>query len=60
MTIHSAKGLEAKNIVVVLESNKIDEVFKNKLFVAITRGIENVYINCSSQLVNEYIKRLLM
>ena len=44
MTIHSSKGLEANNIIIVLESWKIDEEFKNKLFVAITRAKENVYI----------------
>ena len=47
MTIHSSKGLEANNIVIVLESWKIDEEFKNKLFVAITRARKNVYIYCT-------------
>lgn len=60
MTIHSSKGLEAKNIIIYLESAKIDEVFKNKLFVAITRGKENVYIYCSNSFVGkDYIHRLL-
>lgn len=60
MTIHSSKGLEAKNIVIVLESNRIDDVFKNKLFVAITRGIENVYIYCTDTFLGKnYIINLL-
>lgn len=60
MTIHSSKGLEAKNIVIVLESNRIDETFKNKLFVAITRGIENVYIYCADNFSGkDYIKTLI-
>lgn len=60
MTIHSSKGLEAKNIVIVLESNRIDDIFKNKLFVAITRGIENVYIYCTDRFLGKnYINSLL-
>lgn len=60
MTIHSSKGLEAKNIVIFLESNRIDAVFKNKLFVAITRGIENVYVYCTDRFTGKYfIENLL-
>ena len=61
MTIHSSKGLEAKNIVIVLESSRIDEIFKNKLFVAITRGIEKVYIYCTDKFIEKkYINSLLI
>ena len=60
MTIHSSKGLEANNIVIVLESWKIDEEFKNKLFVAITRARKNVYIYCTEKFVGkEFVANLL-
>ena len=60
MTIHSSKWLEADNIIIVLESWKIDEAFKNKLFVAITRAKENVYIYCTDKFVGkEFITNLL-
>lgn len=46
MTIFGAKGLENDNVIIVLNNfyNKINEEFKNKLFVAITRAKNNVYI----------------
>lgn len=60
MTIHSSKGLEANNIVIVLESWKIDEAFKNKLFVAITRAKENVYIYYAERFAGkEFVTNLL-
>ena len=61
MTIHSSKGLENDNVVIYLNSTfPINESFKNKLFVAITRAKKNVYIyyeNCFSGV--NYIKNLL-
>ena len=46
MTIHSSKGLESNDVVIILETpyNINNEEFKNKLFVAITRAKKNVYI----------------
>lgn len=46
MTIHSSKGLENDNVIIILDNkyNKINDEFKNKLFVAITRAKDNVYI----------------
>lgn len=61
MTIHSSKGLENKNVIIYLSNTyKIDEIFKNKLFVAITRAKSNVYIYCEElPNVKNYIKNLL-
>ena len=62
MTIHSSKGLESNDVVIILETpyNINNEEFKNKLFVAITRAKKNVYIymkeNFSGKL---YINNLL-
>ena len=46
MTIHSSKGLENDNAVIVLDNqyNKVNDEFKNKLFVAITRARKKAYI----------------
>ncbi len=45
-TIHSAKGLEATNVVVLfnLDWTKADEEFNNKLYVAITRAKDKVAV----------------
>ena len=60
MTIHSSKGLEAENVVIVLESYRIDDEFKNKLFVAVTRAKENVYINYTDKFAGkDFINQLL-
>lgn len=61
MTIHSSKGLESDNVVIYLNSTfPIDNIFKNKLFVALTRAKKNVYIyfeSCFSGI--SYIQNLL-
>lgn len=61
MTIHSSKGLENDNVIIYLSSSfKIDNTFKNKLFVAITRAKKNVFIYyepCFSGI--EYINNLI-
>ena len=45
MTIHSSKGLENDNIIIYLNSTfNIDDNFKRKLFVAITRARSNVFV----------------
>lgn len=45
MTIHASKGLESNNVIVCLENRfNFDGEYKNKLFVAITRAIDNVYL----------------
>lgn len=45
MTIHASKGLESNNVIVCLENKfNFNEEYKNKLFVAITRAIDNVYL----------------
>lgn len=62
MTIHSSKGLECDNAVVVLDNsfNKINEEFKNKLFVAITRARNNVFILSKNNVnVKHFIDELL-
>ncbi len=61
MTIHSSKGLENKNVIIYLSNTyKIDEIFKNKLFVAITRAKNNVFIYCEGlPNVKNYIINLL-
>ncbi len=59
MTIHTSKGLESDNVVICL-TNKYDdprsEEFKNKLFVAITRAKNHVYIYSIS---NENVKKFI-
>ncbi len=61
MTIHSSKGLENDNVIIYLSSSfRIDNTFKNKLFVAITRAKRNVFIYyepCFSGI--EYINNLI-
>jgi superfamily I DNA/RNA helicase len=62
MTIHSSKGLENDNVIIILDSpyNKINDEFKNKLFVAITRARNNVYIlSKNNETVSNFIKNLL-
>ena len=62
MTIHSSKGLESDNAIVVLDNpyDIINEEFKNKLFVAITRAKENVYIlSEQNETVYNFISNLL-
>ncbi len=61
MTIHSSKGLENENVIIYLSNTyKIDEIFKNKLFVAITRAKSNVYIYCEGlPVIKKYITNLL-
>ncbi len=62
MTIHSSKGLESDNVVIILDNsyNKINNEFKNKLFVAITRARNNVYIlSKNNDGVLQFINNLL-
>lgn len=63
MTIHTSKGLEADNVIIILTNiydNPIKEEFKNKLFVAITRAKEKVFIIANNNsLVSNYIVKLL-
>lgn len=62
MTIHSSKGLESDNVIIILDNryNTINEEFKNKLFVAITRARDNVYIlSENNEEVSNYISLLL-
>lgn len=62
MTIHSSKGLECDNAVIILNNqfNKINDEFKNRLFVAITRARENVYIKTSDNIdVEKFLQNLL-
>lgn len=62
MTIHSSKGLESNNVVIILETqyNINNEEFKNKLFVAITRAKKNVYIYMKESFSGKlYINNLL-
>lgn len=63
MTIHTSKGLESNNVIIFL-TNAYDkpssEEFKNKLFVAITRAKEKVYIIANTNMhVSDYIDNLL-
>lgn len=45
MTIHASKGLENNNVILLLENRfSFNIEYKNKLFVAITRAIDNVYL----------------
>lgn len=45
MTIHGSKGLETDNVIIYLtNTHPIDDQFKRKLFVAITRAKKNVFI----------------
>ena len=63
MTIHSSKGLENDNVIIILDSpyNTINNEFKNKLFVAITRARANVYIlTKNNNEVFEFINNLLL
>lgn len=63
MTIHGSKGLEADNIIIYLTNTyPIDDQFKRRLFVAITRAKKNVFIyyeKCFSgvRYIQELIKR---
>ncbi len=62
MTIHSSKGLENDNVIIILDNkyNTINDEFKNKLFVAITRAKNNVYILCeNNNEIFEFINNLL-
>ena len=62
MTIHSSKGLECDNAIIILNNsfNKINDEFKNKLFVAITRARENVYIKTNNNIeVESFLQTLL-
>ena len=62
MTIHSSKGLENDNVIIVLDNkyNKINDEFKNKLFVAITRAKDNVYIlSKDNEDISRFITNLL-
>lgn len=62
MTIHYSKGLESDNVVIVLNSSrdKIDNEFINKLFVAITRAKNNVFIlSQNNEIVYRFIFNLL-
>lgn len=62
MTIHASKGLENENVIIILNNpyNKINDEFKNKLFVAITRAKNNAYIlSENNDLITNYIKELL-
>lgn len=63
MTIHSSKGLENDNVVIVLNNkyNSINDEFKNKLFVAITRARSNVYIlSENNSEISEFVNKLLL
>lgn len=63
MTIHSSKGLENDNVVIVLNNkyNSINDEFKNKLFVAITRARNNVYIlSENNSEISEFVNNLLL
>ena len=63
MTIHSSKGLESDNVIIVLDNqyNNINEEFKNKLFVAITRAKNNVYIlSKNNEVVSNFINNLIV
>ena len=62
MTIHSSKGLENDNVVIVLNNScdKVDYEFRNKLFVAITRAKNNVFIlSQNNEIVYRFIFNLL-
>lgn len=62
MTIHYSKGLENDNVVIVLNSSrdKIDNEFINKLFVAITRAKNNVFIlSQNNKIVYNFVFNLL-
>ncbi len=62
MTIHSSKGLEANNVIIYLDNpyDKINDEFKNKLFVAITRAKENVYIiSKNNVIVKNFLENLI-
>lgn len=61
MTIHSSKGLENDNVVIILDNqyNTINNEFKNKLFVAMTRARSNVYILSENNNVSNFINNLL-
>lgn len=62
MTIHSSKRLENDNVIIYLNSSfKIDNTFKNKLFVAITRAKKNVFIYYETSFSGiEYINNLII
>lgn len=62
MTIHSSKGLENDNVIIILETpyNINTEEFRNKLFVGITRAKKNVYIYMKKGFSGEtYIRNLI-
>ena len=45
MTIHASKGLENDCVIICLEQRfAFDEEYRNKLFVAITRAVDKVYL----------------
>lgn len=62
MTIHSSKGLENDNVIIYLDNHydNIDSVFKNQLFVAITRAKKKVFIiSLNNSRIEYFINRLL-
>ena len=62
MTIHTSKGLEADNVIIILDNeyDKINDVFKNLLFVAITRAKKNVYIiSKNNEKIKNYITKII-
>ncbi len=61
MTIHSSKGLENDNVIIYLSQKfSIDDDFKRKLFVAITRAKKRVYIYYENSFSGkEYINYLI-
>ena len=62
MTIHTSKGLEADNVIIILDNEygKINDVFKNLLFVAITRAKKNVYIiSKNNEKIKNYITKII-
>ena len=49
MTMHASKGLENNNVILCLEQRyQFNDDYKNRLFVAITRAIDNVYLYLTS------------
>lgn len=58
ITIHASKGLQCANVLLVVEEEfrNIDEEYKRKIFVGMTRAVENLYITISQ---NAKIKKQL-
>lgn len=62
MTIHTSKGLENDNVIIVWDNQyaTVGDVFKNELFVAMTRARKNVYIIVkNNEVISKYIDYLL-